>query len=113
MARPIDQVREAARVAGDTRYISAKPCPKGHVGERFVISTACCACGDVRRVERKGKPIMKRSPKENRAQDIEAAKARFNRPAFGRALADYRNSEEAHRHSKYLNDRIKLNAQKN
>src|SRR5579863_10633946 len=107
MVRPVDPEREAARVRGDTRYISTKPCPKGHVGERFVISTACCTCGDIARARRKGKLIANRSPKltsEKQAETIEAPKVRFNRPVI-RALADYGHTVEAQRHSRHL-DRL-------
>jgi hypothetical protein len=36
--------RHAARVAGRKRYLSEKPCPKGHVGEHLVRNGACVEC---------------------------------------------------------------------
>jgi hypothetical protein len=33
-----------AKAAGLKRYFTAKPCPKGHVAERFVSTNGCCAC---------------------------------------------------------------------
>ncbi len=33
-----------ARAKGLTRYLSARPCPRGHIGERMVASRACAAC---------------------------------------------------------------------
>lgn len=33
-----------AKSLGLKRYFSEKPCPKGHVGERYVRDYQCCAC---------------------------------------------------------------------
>ena len=36
--------RAEAKAAGATRYFTGKPCPKGHVSERWVASYSCDAC---------------------------------------------------------------------
>jgi hypothetical protein len=107
--RPIDPAREEARARGDKRYVSSKACPHSHVGERFVISTACCVCADIKRAARLGKPVKKtpRQIAERQAEYVEAAKVRFNRPAFTHALAEYHHSQEARARSRYLDRLVK------
>jgi len=36
--------RSAAKAVGLTRYFTGKPCPHGHVAERYVTSGGCCEC---------------------------------------------------------------------
>lgn len=38
-----DAVREAAATAGDRIY-QGNPCYRGHDGQRYTVSGACCAC---------------------------------------------------------------------
>jgi 5-methylcytosine-specific restriction endonuclease McrA len=38
--------RSVAKAHGRTRYYNGKPCPRGHVGERFVSSGNCVICTD-------------------------------------------------------------------
>lgn len=40
--------RAAARSMGLKRYFSGKPCPKGHVAERYVAKANCVACDAAR-----------------------------------------------------------------
>ncbi len=37
-------VAYAARAAGLTIYVSTRPCPKGHIGQRYAKSSACVEC---------------------------------------------------------------------
>ena len=36
--------RSEAKARGDTHYFTGKPCPKGHVAERFTSSGGCTTC---------------------------------------------------------------------
>jgi len=36
--------RPEAKKSGFFRYFNGKPCPEGHVGERFTASGTCCTC---------------------------------------------------------------------
>jgi len=36
--------RDEALAQGLFRYISAKPCPQGHVGERYTLTRNCVVC---------------------------------------------------------------------
>lgn len=111
MARPVDPVREEARQLHLTRYISARPCPHGHVGERFTVSTGCCRCGDIARAERLGKPSQPRPVKVPKpiAEPIPSSPSsgRFNNPALARALTDYHLSAEARQRSRYLDQIVR------
>ncbi|WP_430229660.1 HNH endonuclease [Paraburkholderia tropica] len=40
--------REAARAAGETKYLSERPCPRGHIGMRFVHDSHCVACNKIK-----------------------------------------------------------------
>lgn len=42
-----------ARANGEKTYLSGKPCPKGHVGERYVSSQCCCKCHADRKISRR------------------------------------------------------------
>lgn len=42
--REISAVRKAALASGATTYTSARPCPKGHMGERYTGSGGCVTC---------------------------------------------------------------------
>ena len=44
-----------ARNKGHTRYFTGKPCPKGHISERWVASRACVECLAEGAVEREQK----------------------------------------------------------
>jgi hypothetical protein len=108
MARPIDPAREQARARGEKRYIAARACPLGHVGERFVISTACCICADIKRVERIGnrKPIKVKVPKPIKiAEPVKVIAP--STPIIVRALADYYRTVEARERSRHLDHLIR------
>ena len=36
--------RQKALAAGAVKYTSSKPCPRGHVGERYVLNGSCVQC---------------------------------------------------------------------
>lgn len=36
--------RKAAKAAGAKRYFTGKPCPKGHISERYTVKGTCIAC---------------------------------------------------------------------
>lgn len=38
--------RRCAKLDGKTRYVSGKPCPKGHNGERHTSTGRCCECNE-------------------------------------------------------------------
>lgn len=46
--------RSEAKALGMTRYISGKPCPKGHNGERMVSNGVCVACLAMRKEAHRG-----------------------------------------------------------
>jgi hypothetical protein len=115
MVRPADPARQAALSRGEKRYLSALPCPHGHVGERFTVSTGCYTCAKLYQKMRHGdtkKPKPEKKPKcrvsvKVRAESIAVAKTRFNRPKFVHALADCRNSVEAAHHNAILDSLIR------
>jgi hypothetical protein len=39
--------RKDARAAGLSRYFTGKPCPRGHVAERYVANKSCVVCADI------------------------------------------------------------------
>lgn len=41
---------DEARAQGSKRYFTGKPCPHGHVAQRFVGDCHCCECGRLRNV---------------------------------------------------------------
>ena len=41
--------RREAQLAGKTRYFTGKPCPHGHVAQRFVGNKNCVECSYIRR----------------------------------------------------------------
>jgi hypothetical protein len=105
MPRAVDIARIEARAAGLTRYISAKPCPQGHVGERFVASTRCCACAGVKSAARvKRKPTQQAVAAMRKADD---AKVTPTRKVLARAIAGYGKSVEARDRSEYLDKLIR------
>lgn len=40
----MENARQLAMESGQARYVSNKPCPKGHVGERYVKDYKCVTC---------------------------------------------------------------------
>lgn len=40
----VKQPRELAKLAGETRYYTGKPCPKDHIAERMVSNGRCVEC---------------------------------------------------------------------
>jgi hypothetical protein len=38
---------QAAKAAGATMFNSGLPCPKGHLGERYVSSNSCATCTQI------------------------------------------------------------------
>jgi hypothetical protein len=42
-SRPVSP-RRRAKAAGHVRYVSKRPCPRGHVGERFTSCGSCVEC---------------------------------------------------------------------
>jgi hypothetical protein len=109
MARQADPARAEAKARGEKRYVSARAlgCPKGHVGERFVISTACCKCADIKRAERiagkSRKPIKVKVPKPIKPEPIKIIAPIPGMPRIIRAMADYGRTVEAQERSLYLN----------
>lgn len=115
MARPNDPAREEARARGDKRYISARMCPRGHLGERFVVSTTCCKCADIKRAERAtgrkpGRPKVPRiKPKPQAHRIVQQQRPHsisITRPVRA-AMADYAHSLEARQRSEYLDSLIR------
>jgi hypothetical protein len=115
MARPIDPARAEARARGDKRYISVRMCPKGHLGERFVVSTACCKCADIKRAERStgrksGRPKAPRGKPKPQAHRIVRQQPprsiNITRPVRA-AISDYAHSHDARERSDYLNSLIR------
>lgn len=43
--------REEARAIGAKRFFNGKPCPRGHIAERYVRTPYCCVCGKERSLE--------------------------------------------------------------
>lgn len=66
----------AARAAGLLRYHSDKPCPRGHVGDRFVSSKGCVQC----LLDRKQTPERK-ARNAARAARAEGAKENLSKGA--------------------------------
>lgn len=44
MSHPRDTPRTRARAAGLNKYHSDQPCPRGHVGLRYVRKSECAQC---------------------------------------------------------------------
>lgn len=53
---PDASMRRAAALAGQKRYISVRPCPRGHVGTRYVLSGNCAVC-PLRPRSRRARPL--------------------------------------------------------
>jgi hypothetical protein len=89
-------------------------CPKGHLGERFVISTACCKCADIKRAERgtgrkPGRPKVPRikpKPQAHRIVQRQPRSISITRPVHD-AIADYALSRDARERSDYLDALIR------
>lgn len=82
--------KAAAKAAGLTRFVSDKPCPAGHVGERFVINGSCVQCITLRK-----RGFQARTPKameyrERLADEREAGKTgrQGRRQAVAESLGD-------------------------
>ncbi|WP_321905140.1 HNH endonuclease [Paraburkholderia tropica] len=41
------EARDKARAAGEPQYLSERPCPRGHIGMRFVHDSHCVACNKI------------------------------------------------------------------
>lgn len=73
--------RRAAALAGHKRYTSVRPCPRGHVGSRYVLSGNCAVC-PLRPRSRRAKPLGL-AP-----EAIEVVNARWrDTPLIGRTAA--------------------------
>ena len=60
-----------AREVGVKRYFTGKPCPRGHVAERFVSTQGCCACA----LENNKKPENQAAIKRWKASEHGKAKS--------------------------------------
>lgn len=67
----------AAKQAGLKRYFTGKPCPRGHVAERFVIRRQCTVCNGIN-----GRAW-------NRAKTAEFRRAGKLRAKYGMTLSDF------------------------
>src|SRR5437868_1278285 len=69
--------RAEARERGLTRYFNGNPCPRGHGGERFVSSGACCECSAARVSARQEAARLAREPRIPKPRKVnkEAARA--------------------------------------
>ena len=106
MARESEQSLIEARALGLKRYVSARPCPAGHLGERYTISSTCCACADAARAARLGNPdrvVHTSKPKPRRT----VPPATFERPAFRSALIGETRDHNAKARSDYLDSLIR------
>lgn len=53
-------VREQAKKDGETRYLSGKPCPRGHYAERLTVNSACVECSREDRMRHEAEnPVIK------------------------------------------------------
>lgn len=70
--------RKEALALGSLTYFSGKPCPRGHVGPRYVSSHACKACAQQKRDEwAAANPVkVKELTAKSRAKHAEKIKAR-------------------------------------
>jgi 5-methylcytosine-specific restriction endonuclease McrA len=74
--------RTEAKTAGLKRYFTGKPCPKGHISERWVASYSCDTCQRIDlsvlyATNRKGRRIRKlAATKALREANLEAARAK-------------------------------------
>jgi hypothetical protein len=67
--------RKEATLLGLKKYDSSKPCPKGHIGQRYVSSSNCCICSielqkkkfvsDPEYFRRNARVAMKKDPVKN------------------------------------------------
>lgn len=85
---PIISLSEAA-AKGLRRYFTGRPCPRGHISERFVSSHGCIACMAERQVEERAK----------RPQAVAARNAKYReryKEARQRATREWRNASHDH-----------------
>lgn len=82
---------KAAKAAGLKRYFTGKPCPKGHVAERYVGCRKCIECHCARSTASYAKnreKVCARSAAD-RAKNPEKYRAYELKHRFGLTLADY------------------------
>lgn len=97
----------AAKAAGLKRYISGRPCPAGHVGERFVSNYGCVEClrGHARNYYAKNLPVMqkrsgewaRKNPEKNAARARRWYHARVENKAYVKANRDQWRQENVER----------------
>lgn len=73
--------RAAAKSAGLKTYFTGKPCPQGHVADRFVSKGACVVCTELAKQNRRAeKPELVRAQgRARRLRNIEHHRARDRR----------------------------------
>lgn len=74
----VEEAAALARAAGLKRYLSARPCPSGHVGERFVSNYGCVEClrlharkyyaKNLERMRKRSSEWVKRNPERHAAR---------------------------------------------
>lgn len=74
MSRALGE-RAKAKAAGQTRYFTGVPCPKGHVSERLVSNWTCIACLKIQ-----SRIWNKATPERRAAQNRRTAKSRKATP---------------------------------
>lgn len=101
MSRPPNPARQAARISGEKRYLSSRPCPRGHLA-RWVVGAGCVMCSAERhRRARERKRLLRE------ALIAEACQSATHRRFPADALAKYRSSELSAEHSRYLDELIR------
>lgn len=79
--------KKAAKLAGQSRYVGGRPCPKGHVGERYTANGKCCLCQNLRlmlykrRTRRPHRKVTMRQP----ASKLRRYKRDWARAKYARA----------------------------
>ena len=66
--------REEARSLGLKRYLSGRPCRRGHIAERLVSNTTCCECARLRprwdqKDPEKAREVWRKATAEYRARN--------------------------------------------
>lgn len=110
MPRAKEPARVAAEAVGAKRYVSARPCSRGH-RERFIAGGGCYVCAmDRQRARAKPKlrqgqlPITVQLARKQNAIAAAAVRAQFTktpRCPFRITLSRYNGSTEEHIHSQH------------
>lgn len=99
--------RKEAELLGLKKYDSTKPCPKGHVGQRYVSSSNCCLCSiELQKAKFAADPEYFRrnarlAREKNPSLNISRAKAwrENNKGRFYEAVRDWKkNNPDRYRH---------------